>query len=184
MNCAERLVTLFGSQAEVARRLRLDRAVVSNWVKSGYVPARWAMEVEALTSGGISAVEVLNEANTRKPLKLKNCPLCSGMSAVQRSRRAIRASSVIAPRRLKATPRFSYSSSVTPTPMPSPNAKFGAPSFDPKLAWGLSSAQPTPCSLGAPPRRSAAPGLRPAFAARGAGPRADATHANFGSGLG
>ena len=51
MNCAERLVELFGSQAEVARRLRLDRAVVNNWVKSGYVPARWAMEVEALTHG-------------------------------------------------------------------------------------------------------------------------------------
>ncbi len=74
MNCAERLVALFGSQAEVARRLRLDRAVVSNWMKSGYVPARWAMEVEALTSGSIAAVEVLNEANTRKPLKLKSRP--------------------------------------------------------------------------------------------------------------
>ncbi len=56
MNCAERLVTLFGSQAEVARRFRVDRAVVSNWVKSGYVPSRWAMEVERLTEGGIAAV--------------------------------------------------------------------------------------------------------------------------------
>ena len=51
MNCAERLVALFGSQAEVARRFRLDRAVVNNWVKSGYVPARWAMEVEHVTAG-------------------------------------------------------------------------------------------------------------------------------------
>jgi alanine-glyoxylate transaminase / serine-glyoxylate transaminase / serine-pyruvate transaminase len=74
MNCAERLVTLFGSQAEVARRLRLDRAVVSNWVKCGYVPARWAMEVEALTSGQVTAVEVLNEANARKPIRLKSRP--------------------------------------------------------------------------------------------------------------
>ena len=54
MNCAERLVALFGSQAEVARRFRLDRAVVNNWVKSGYVPARWAMEVEHVTGGQIS----------------------------------------------------------------------------------------------------------------------------------
>ena len=69
MNCAERLVALYGSQAEVARRLRLDRAVVNNWIKFGYVPARWAMEVEALTSGDISAVEVLNEAGARKPLR-------------------------------------------------------------------------------------------------------------------
>ncbi len=74
MNCAERLVALFGSQAEVARRLRLDRAVVNNWIKSGYVPARWAMEVEGLTSGQIGAVEVLNEANARKPLRLKSRP--------------------------------------------------------------------------------------------------------------
>jgi alanine-glyoxylate transaminase/serine-glyoxylate transaminase/serine-pyruvate transaminase len=74
MNCAERLVQLFGSQAEVARRLRLDRAVVNNWVKSGYVPARWATEVEALTSGEIAAIEVLNEATARKPLRMKSRP--------------------------------------------------------------------------------------------------------------
>ena len=61
MNCATRLVDLFGSQAEVARRFRLDRAVVNHWVKSGYVPARWAMEVEQVTGGEIAAVEVLNE---------------------------------------------------------------------------------------------------------------------------
>jgi alanine-glyoxylate transaminase / serine-glyoxylate transaminase / serine-pyruvate transaminase len=74
MNCAERLVTLFGTQAEVARRFRLDRAVVNNWVKSGYVPARWAMEVERATGGQIPAVEVLNEANARKPIRLKSRP--------------------------------------------------------------------------------------------------------------
>jgi alanine-glyoxylate transaminase/serine-glyoxylate transaminase/serine-pyruvate transaminase len=72
MNCAERLVALFGSQAEVARHFRIDRAVVSNWVKSGYVPSRWAMEVEHATDGRILAVEVLNEANARKPIKVKS----------------------------------------------------------------------------------------------------------------
>ena len=74
MNCAERLVALFGSQAEVARRFRLDRAVVNNWVKSEYVPARWAMEVEQVTEGQIAAVEVLNEATARKPLRFKSRP--------------------------------------------------------------------------------------------------------------
>jgi alanine-glyoxylate transaminase/serine-glyoxylate transaminase/serine-pyruvate transaminase len=72
MNCADRLVTLFGSQAEVARRFRVDRAVVNNWVKSGYVPSRWAMEVERLSDGAIPAEEVLNEANARKPIRLKS----------------------------------------------------------------------------------------------------------------
>ena len=74
MNCAERLVSIFGSQAEVARRFRLDRAVVNNWVKSGYVPARWAMEVEHATEGKVEAVEVLNEANARKPVRVKSRP--------------------------------------------------------------------------------------------------------------
>jgi alanine-glyoxylate transaminase / serine-glyoxylate transaminase / serine-pyruvate transaminase len=74
MNCAERLVSIFGSQAEVARRFRLDRAVVNNWVKSGYVPARWAMEVERATEGKVEAVEVLNEANARKPVRVKSRP--------------------------------------------------------------------------------------------------------------
>jgi alanine-glyoxylate transaminase/serine-glyoxylate transaminase/serine-pyruvate transaminase len=72
MNCAERLVEHFGTQAEVARRLKLDRAVVSNWVTLGYVPARWAMEVEAVTEGRIAALEVLNEANHRRPIRVKS----------------------------------------------------------------------------------------------------------------
>src|SRR5438132_995339 len=74
MTCATRLVEIFGSQAEVARAFRLDRAVVSNWVKSGYVPARWATEVERVTNGGIQAVEVLNEASAKKPVKVKSRP--------------------------------------------------------------------------------------------------------------
>jgi len=74
MNCIEHLVALFGSQAEVARRFCLDRAVVNNWVKSGYIPARWAIEVEQVSGGAVTAVEVLNEATARKPLRLKSRP--------------------------------------------------------------------------------------------------------------
>jgi len=74
MNCAERLVSIFGSQAEVARRLHLDRAVVNNWVKSGYVPSRWAMEIEHATGGRIAAIEVLNEAASKKPVRVKSRP--------------------------------------------------------------------------------------------------------------
>src|ERR1700674_5783591 len=74
MNCATRLVEIFGSQAEVARAFRLDRAVVNNWVKSGYVPARWATEVERVTNGGIHAGEGLNEGSDMKPVKIKSRP--------------------------------------------------------------------------------------------------------------
>ena len=74
MNCAERLVELFGSQADVARAFQLDRAVVHNWVKTGYVPARWAGEVERVTRGRISAVEVVNEASLKNPVRVKSRP--------------------------------------------------------------------------------------------------------------
>ncbi len=71
-NVPDRLIALFGSQAEVARRLRIDRAVVSHWAKCGYVPARWSMEVQALTGGQIGADEVLREATLAKPIRLKS----------------------------------------------------------------------------------------------------------------
>src|ERR1041384_1853377 len=74
MNCAERLVEMFGSQADVARTFQLDRAVVHNWVKIGYVPARWAGEVERLTQGRISALEVINEASAKNPVRVKSRP--------------------------------------------------------------------------------------------------------------
>ncbi|HMA87108.1 MAG TPA: aminotransferase class V-fold PLP-dependent enzyme [Burkholderiales bacterium] len=74
MNCALRLVELFGSQAEVARAFQLDRAVINNWVKSGYVPARWATEVERVTQGRISAVDILTEASAKRPVRVKSRP--------------------------------------------------------------------------------------------------------------
>ena len=74
MNCAERLVEMFGTQADVARAFHLDRAVVHNWVKTGYVPARWAGEVERVTEGRISALEVINEASAKNPVRVKSRP--------------------------------------------------------------------------------------------------------------
>src|SRR3989442_15913140 len=74
MNCSERLVEIFGSQAELARAFQLDRAVEHNWVKVGYVPARWAGEVERLTQGRISAAEVINEASAKNPARVKSRP--------------------------------------------------------------------------------------------------------------
>src|SRR3954468_11610456 len=74
MNCAERLVEMFGSQADVARAFQLDRAVVHNWVKTGYVPARWAGEVERVTQGRISALDVIHEASAKNPVRVKSRP--------------------------------------------------------------------------------------------------------------
>ena len=74
MNCADRLVTLFGTQAEVARQFRLDRAVVNNWVKSGYVPARWAMEVERATGGQIPAARSAERSQRQETAPVEVAP--------------------------------------------------------------------------------------------------------------
>ena len=57
MNCAERLVELFGTQADVARAFQVDRAVVHHWVKLGYVPARWAGSMQPLPYRRLRALE-------------------------------------------------------------------------------------------------------------------------------
>jgi len=85
MNCAQQLVELFGSQADVARAFQVDRAVVNNWVKSGYVPARWASEVERLTRGRISAIDVVNEASAKKPVRVKSRPEDAPFGILQES---------------------------------------------------------------------------------------------------
>jgi len=74
VNCAEQLIGIFGTQADVARAFQLDRAVVHNWVKTGYVPARWAAEVERVTRGRISALEILDEASAKNPVRVKSRP--------------------------------------------------------------------------------------------------------------
>ena len=74
MNCAARLVEIFGSQAEAARALQIDRAVVNHWMKCAYVPARWASEVERLTRGRITAAEIVDEASAKKPVRVKSRP--------------------------------------------------------------------------------------------------------------
>ena len=63
---------MFGSQADVARAFQLDRAVVHHWVKLGYVPARWAGEVERITEGRIAAAEVVHEASAKNPVRVKS----------------------------------------------------------------------------------------------------------------
>jgi len=74
MNCIAKLVDIFGSQAAVGRAFQVDRAVVNHWVKVGYIPARWASEVERVTNGQIAAVDVVDDASAKKPVKVKSRP--------------------------------------------------------------------------------------------------------------
>jgi len=85
MNCAVRLVEIFGSQAGSPRVPARPRGR-QQLGESGYVPARWAMEVEQVTDGKIAALEVLNEAQVKKPVKVNRVPtiICSGRHSLER----------------------------------------------------------------------------------------------------
>ena len=52
------LIEHFGTQAELARRLGVDRAAVNQWAKTG-LPARRAVEIERLTGGEFKAVDLM-----------------------------------------------------------------------------------------------------------------------------
>lgn len=68
-NCLTRLLDLFGqNQAEFARQLSVtsnryvSKQTVNNWKRNGCrIPERYAIHIEALTGGHITAREVLEE---------------------------------------------------------------------------------------------------------------------------
>jgi len=47
------VVSHFGSQAEAARALRIERQVVHNWTARGTVPKSWQTAIEAMTQGAL-----------------------------------------------------------------------------------------------------------------------------------
>src|SRR5207237_39862 len=73
LGCRFRLEhTRLGFQRGLASQF--DRAVVHHWMKMEYVPARWAGEVERITQGRISALEIINEASAKNPVRVKSRP--------------------------------------------------------------------------------------------------------------
>ena len=54
----EKIVAFFGSRSEMARRLNVDRAAVSQWAKDGLPPGR-AIEIEQVSGGTFKAVDIV-----------------------------------------------------------------------------------------------------------------------------
>ena len=48
----------FGGQAALARRLKIDKAAVSNWHTHG-IPSRRAVQIEVLSKGKFKAVDIM-----------------------------------------------------------------------------------------------------------------------------
>lgn len=53
----EQIVAFFGSRSEMARRLNVDRAAVTQWSKDGLPPLR-AIEIELISYGKFKAVDI------------------------------------------------------------------------------------------------------------------------------
>lgn len=54
----QEIVNWFGSQANLARALGVDRAAVSHWVKRGWLPPKRAVMIELLSGGKFKAVDL------------------------------------------------------------------------------------------------------------------------------
>lgn len=62
MSCVERMLKLYGGVSAVGRVMRLSRQNVNSWKVRGYIPPKYAFEVERITKGQIKASEVMGEA--------------------------------------------------------------------------------------------------------------------------
>lgn len=54
----QEVIDWFGSQANTARALGVDRAAVSAWVARGWFPAKRAVEIEKLSGGKFKAIDL------------------------------------------------------------------------------------------------------------------------------
>lgn len=54
----EQIIAYFGSRSELARRLNVAPAAVTQWALEGIPPAR-AIEIEQLTGGEFKAVDIV-----------------------------------------------------------------------------------------------------------------------------
>ena len=59
MSAIDRMVEYFGSQAEVARVLKVTPSAVTQWLQAGAIPAQRAIQIEALTKGEIKALDLV-----------------------------------------------------------------------------------------------------------------------------
>lgn len=55
----QKIVDWFGSQAEMARQLGVDRSAVTHWLNKGALPPKRAIEVEKLSAGLFRAVDIM-----------------------------------------------------------------------------------------------------------------------------
>lgn len=66
----ERAVEVVGSQAALARALKMTRQTVRVWLIKGIVPAKQAPRIERVTGGKVTAQSLVNDIVERYRLKV------------------------------------------------------------------------------------------------------------------
>lgn len=56
----ERLIKFFGTQEELARTLNVTQSLVSQWLTSGGVSPRRAVQIERITHGQFKAIDLVS----------------------------------------------------------------------------------------------------------------------------
>lgn len=70
-NVVERCITKSGGLSAFARIMEVDRQVVHSWRKKGYIPPRYAFEVQRVMDGLVTAEQVIKEADDILPKPFK-----------------------------------------------------------------------------------------------------------------
>lgn len=59
MSELERLFNFFGTQEEIARTLNVTQGAVSQWLSTGGLPAKRALQIERITKGQFKALDIV-----------------------------------------------------------------------------------------------------------------------------
>lgn len=54
------VISYFGSQSELARKLGLSPQAVQHWIGRGYIPIRRAVQIERLSGGKIRLEDIIH----------------------------------------------------------------------------------------------------------------------------
>ena len=58
----EQLIEIFGNESKTAIALKMDRQVIHNWVKKGFIPYKNGKLIEEPTEGKIPGIHVWEDA--------------------------------------------------------------------------------------------------------------------------
>ena len=82
-----RMVRIFGSQTNIAKQLNIDPMAISQWKSRGYIPTNRALQIEKLTGGLVTALDVIRLYDVAK-IKKSHKKMSKKTLPVRKNRKA------------------------------------------------------------------------------------------------